>query len=139
MPRSALLALLLLTACSRWDEARPIAYGETACAYCHMTVLSAEHAAQLVPVSGAVQDFDEAGCLLRYAAGKPLADGDRLWVHDEATGSWIDARRAFYAVPRRPRAGMMYGVTAWAERFEAARDSTARVLSYDEALAELGS
>ncbi len=140
MRRNLLLALGL-TACAPGAAVPPrIAVGEVACDYCHMTVESERHAAQLVPVRGRGRVFDEPGCLLRYASTMPLGAGDRLWVMEETSGAWMDARRAFYVLPGQPRPGMMYGVLAYAtaSAAEGAR-GTGRVLTFDAALAALRS
>ena len=45
---------------------KPIAYGETGCHYCKMTVVDKQHAAQLVTKKGKVFNFDASECLLNY-------------------------------------------------------------------------
>jgi copper chaperone NosL len=142
MRRSLLLATLLAAACGRGTDAPPaIAYGQVNCDYCHMSVEVERRAAQLVPVAGRPRVFDESGCLLHAlaVAGAP-EPGDRLWVHDEATGAWIDARTAFFVLPSRPPAGMMYGVLAYADRARAAaRRGEGRVVDFAAALAAVRS
>jgi nitrous oxide reductase accessory protein NosL len=106
-----------------------------------MTIETDARAAQLVPARGATQVFDEPGCLLRHVAALPvLPDADRLWVRDGASGEWIDARTAVYAVPDRPREGMMYGVIAYRDAAVAARLAPGdRLADFASLLAELRS
>ena len=141
MRRNLLFALALVAACAPGGE-RPaaIAYGEVNCDFCHMTLERERHAAQIVPATGTVKVFDEAGCLMRYVA---MAEGrigerDRLWVHDEASLEWIDARQAVFVVPAGPVPGMMYGVLAYRDRIRADEARAgARVTDFATYLREL--
>ncbi len=138
--RHSLVLVAALAACTAGGHGRPvtIAVGEVPCDYCHMVITSERHAAELVPATGAARTFDEPGCLLRFVAGRPDVADERLWVRDEATGEWIDARRAFYVVPDRPPAGMMYGMLAWADAgAAAAARPDGRVSSFEGVIAEL--
>lgn len=135
-----LAAAAALSACAAGDARPPaIAYGEVNCDFCHMTIEREQHAAQLVLARGGPKRFDEAGCLLHYAAMARLPADARLWVHDEASGAWTDARTAWYVVPARPAPGMMYGVLAYADRAhaEAARGDGA-VTDYATLVATFG-
>jgi copper chaperone NosL len=136
MPRSLLLALCLAAGCTAAPEPRPIAYGSDVCDWCRMTITRESLAAQIVPARGAVKRFDEPGCMLRHAAAAAPGAQDRLWVHDAASGRWIDARTARFVVPSRDVQGMMYGVLAYADHAhaEAARGDGS-VVSLDSLLA----
>lgn len=141
MRRSLVAMALLLAACALVpaDRPQPIAYGEAGCDFCHMTIESDRQAAQLVPVTGTPRSFDEAGCLMHYVAmtgDTPAPAG--LWVHDETSGEWMDARAAFFVVPSRPVPGMMYGILAYRDRASAdeARGE-GRVADFHSLLAEL--
>lgn len=138
--RRSLLALALLAACAG-GQSRPasIALGEASCDFCHMTIESERRAAQWVPPSGLARSFDEAGCLMRYVAMASPGDPEgALWVHDEASGEWMDARAALFVLPGSPVPGMMYGVLAFRDRARAdeARGE-GRIVGFDALLAEL--
>jgi copper chaperone NosL len=145
MTRRSLLLLLVAaaTGCGGADQTpRAVALGEANCDFCHMTVERERTAAQLVPATGAVKVFDEAGCLLRYVAvaeGR-VRDADRLWVHDETSGEWTDARAAWYVIPAAPVPGMMYGVLAYRDRARALEaQGEGRVVDFASYLGELRS
>jgi hypothetical protein len=104
-----------------------------------MTVETERRAAQYAPTSGRVRVFDEPGCLMRYIAMAAPGDPDgAIWVHDEASGDWMDARRAFFVIPASPVPGMMFGVLAYRDRdrAEEARGE-GRIAAFHELLAEL--
>lgn len=141
MRRNGLLAAALAACAGAAGQPVPIALGDDACAYCHMTLTDERHAAQWIPATGSPRIFDEAGCLLHYAAamGAVPAD-DRLWVKDEAGGAWVDARTAVYLIPERPDAGMMYGILAYRDIATAeAVGATGRMVHFDDLVAELRS
>ena len=141
MRRNPWLALALATACARAaDRPAEIAYGEVNCDFCHMTLERERHAAQIAPAAGTPKVFDEAGCLMRYLAmaGGRVGPDDRLWVHDESSGAWTDARSAYFVVPPGPVPGMMYGVLAYRDRARAEEARGAgRVVDFAAYVAEL--
>ena len=96
MRRNLLFALALVAACAPGGE-RPaaIAYGEANCDFCHMTLERERHAAQIVPATGTVKVFDEAGCLMRYVA---MAEG-RIGERHESAGGIL-----FFAAPMSDKA-----------------------------------
>ena len=143
MWRSArlLTVLLAIGACrpSAAGEPAPIAYGSTTCDYCHMTVNTSSHAAQLVPASGSPRTFDEAGCLLNYLARAGAEPLGQAWVHVEDADEWLPADSAFYLVPERSGGNLMFGMLAFRDQQHAADHAAGRVLRFSEVLAELRS
>jgi hypothetical protein len=108
----AILATAVSVSCAQpADRPARLAYGEITCDYCQMGVTSERHAAQVTRPRGSPRAFDEAGCLLRFAARTGLAEDERAWVHTDGDG-WLAATDAWFAVPESPADGMMYGVTA---------------------------
>lgn len=92
MKRRHFLAALLLVACTSADVPRDPVWGKEPCAHCKMLVGDRHYAAQVV-FDGDRFFFDDVGCMVLWLekhAGKP-------WVHDAATGRWVDARTAAYA------------------------------------------
>jgi copper chaperone NosL len=49
-----------------------IAFGQEACAHCHMTIIDPRFAAELVTRTGKVYAFDDAGCLAAFAVSGPV-------------------------------------------------------------------
>ena len=139
-PDALALGLLLMLGCSRpTGQPVPVAEGRVTCDFCHMTVEVERRAAEIVPAVGTPKFFDEAGCLMRCVAmARTIGPDDRLWVHDEAGGAWIDARTAVFVIGAQPPAGMMYGVLAYADRAQAeAARGEGRAVDYATYLAEL--
>lgn len=58
----ALLALIIFTACSIAPE--PIKYGEDACNFCEMTIVSQAHSAQGVTEKGKQYKYDAIECMV---------------------------------------------------------------------------
>ncbi len=77
------IAALLAIACGE-PQPRPIAFGETACAHCHMTATDPRFAAELVTQRHKVFVFDDAGCLAAFLAegSVPADQVHSLWVTD---------------------------------------------------------
>jgi copper chaperone NosL len=77
----------------------PIAWGEAACAHCHMTIVDQRFAAELVTRTGRVYAFDDAGCLATFAVTGPL-EPDQVhsaWVTDfRQPGTLIPAQDAIF-------------------------------------------
>lgn len=79
--------------------ARPIAYGKEACRHCHMTIVDARFAAELVTVKGMAFVFDDVGCLAAFVeSGKvPAAEVHSMWVNDFLhPDTRLEARDAAY-------------------------------------------
>lgn len=57
---------LFALALSCTPEPKAINYGEEACAYCQMTIVDKQYAAQLVTAKGKAYSFDAAECMIRH-------------------------------------------------------------------------
>jgi len=64
MRKVLILIVTIVAACS--VAPKPIAYGETGCHFCKMTVVDKQHAAQLVTQKGKVFNFDATECMLNH-------------------------------------------------------------------------
>jgi copper chaperone NosL len=105
------LALLLAAGCAAHADGPPdIVLDRDACSHCGMLISDTRHAAALRTADGAVRVFDDIGCL-RNAAGQAV--GARMWVHDAADGSWMDAGEATFVVSPEVRTPMAGGVLAF--------------------------
>jgi len=87
---SGLLAFVVI-ACERptsWPpNAAAFRAGEEACAECRMFVSDARFAVQSHSRAGAVEWFDDLGCLLARDEGATEPEG--VFVHDFATDAWV--------------------------------------------------
>ena len=88
----------------------PIAIGRDECAWCRMPIDDPRQAAQFVPVHGTAALFGEVGCLLAWRSDNADAAGT-AFVSVAATGAWLEAGRAAYAVGVT-RTPMSFNITA---------------------------
>lgn len=107
-------ALAALAAALRWAQSPPDGpvdptWSRTPCARCGMLVGEPAFAAQLHTPAGDVRSFDDAGCLLLYAAEHP-AEEAAAWFHHLREERWVAAASAGFV----PAEGtpMSYGLGA---------------------------
>jgi len=111
------LLLLLLVGCSAGNTSGPeeVRWDRETCTRCAMALGDRLSAAQ---VRGApagqqtrVYKFDDIGCAVIWLDGQPWKDDARteLWVTDQRTGQWLDARAATYIPGKRSSMGFGLG------------------------------
>lgn len=83
---------------------------------CGMTIEQVLDSAQAVAPDGRTWFFDDVGCLAYWLKTNRLRDEMVLWVFSRDTGTWIDARGAWYS--RSDRTPMEYGFGAYVTRQE---------------------
>jgi copper chaperone NosL len=115
-------AMLFATSCGIKSDGPPrILVDHTACSHCGMLISEPIYAAAYQSPGAAPRVFDDLGCL-RHAAREEHADL-RVWVHDAATGEWMDGNQAIFvsspAIPT-PMAG---GLLAYRHADDAERAS----------------
>ncbi len=121
-------AVLVAAACSRRPETGPvpIRWDQETCARCGMAISDRHFAAEVRGGPDAdrtrVWKFDDIGCALLWLDEQPWKADPRveIWVTDQETGEWLDARRAWY-VPGQ-HSPMGFGLGARRERAEGALD-----------------
>ncbi len=121
LPRLAAAALVVATAgCGGEPAGGPpeIQVGLEECTYCRMILSEEKHAAAIVDATGTATSFDDVGCLVDHLRERPAAP-ERIWVHDHATGRWIDAEGAFFVRGPQAATPMASGLVAFASRPEA--------------------
>src|SRR5262245_36126110 len=96
--RCALLGLAMLLAAScRVAVVGPpdIAVDRTSCSHCGMLISEPVYAAAYETAGGEARVFDDLGCL-RDAVHADGVASPRVWVHDAATGEWMDGGDATF-------------------------------------------
>ncbi|HXE71320.1 MAG TPA: nitrous oxide reductase accessory protein NosL [Candidatus Nitrosotenuis sp.] len=114
----AALVLLFLGGCaSAPRDAGPpeLRLGHDVCARCGMAIDEARFAAALVGQEEP-RLFDDIGCLLESLREQPPPSPTRLWVHDFASGEWVEAGAAYYVLGVRVATPMGYALVAFAHR-----------------------
>lgn len=129
-------------ACHRAVPAGPpeLRLGVDACDGCGMAIDDPRYAAAARTDDGAesrVLKFDDPGCLARWEAVASAAGVRHRWVHDRASGAWIDADAATFARVNDLVTPMGSGIAAFRSRAEA--DTTVaehggEVMSWNEIL-----
>lgn len=125
-----LLLAGLLTGCSGQEATGPVEvrWDRETCTRCAMTV-SDRHASAQVRGAPAgqltrVYTFDDIGCAVVWLDGQPWSDDPRteIWVTDQLSGEWIDARLASYVTGKVTP--MDYGLGAQREASPGTMDFT---------------
>lgn len=85
-----------------------------ACSRCRMSIDRLTHAGEMLMADGRIRKYDSLGCLaLDYrdatATGTPPRE---VWVVDHATGRWLNAGEAYFALAGLATDHMGYGVAA---------------------------
>ncbi|MCF6355790.1 MAG: nitrous oxide reductase accessory protein NosL [Candidatus Polarisedimenticolaceae bacterium] len=96
--------LLFITACSGdpGTGAVVVEWEQDDCKRCNMILSDRFHAAQVrhKPTDGPseIYLFDDIGCAVVWLEDQAWKDDPaiEIWVNDHATGSWLDARKAYY-------------------------------------------
>lgn len=91
------LMMWFLSGCS--NGPRPINYGEDACAFCRMTIVDKQHAAQLVTEKGRNYKYDAIECMINHLSkwNKPPVK-IRLVADYANPGELTDAIHASYLI-----------------------------------------
>lgn len=99
MKKAFLFVLILTFSGGCAPEPRPIEYGMDACDFCRMTIVDAQHAAELVTGKGKVFRFDAIECMIHYRQQNDQTSFAFILVNDyERPGELIDARACTFLV-----------------------------------------
>jgi len=106
------LAMLLATSCGVTADGPPeIVVDRTACSHCGMLISEPIYAAAYDAGGGEKRVFDDLACLRNAAPAERL--GLRVWVHDAASGAWIDGAQAVFVSSPDIRTPMGGGILAY--------------------------
>ena len=125
-----LLISNLLVGCSGEDATGPgeVRWDRDSCTRCAMAVSDRHFSAQVrggaVGQKTRLYKFDDIGCALVWLDGQPWKGDARteIWVTDQLSGEWIDARLASYVAGKITP--MDYGLGAQPEALPGAMDFT---------------
>lgn len=122
--------LMLLTACGdkQVTGAIDVRWDREICARCAMAVSDPKFAAQVRDIrpdgKAKIYKFDSIGCAViwldKQSWGKP--GQSELWVNDNRTGEWIDARTAWYV--QKDNTPMGYGLGAQTDKISGSLNFT---------------
>lgn len=111
-----------------------IRYGEDMCDECKMIINEMYYAAGIVTANNSYR-FDDIGCMFifmsKHSDLKPL----KYWVHDYQTGTWIDAKKAFFVYTPEVKTPMGYGLLAFQDSLKTMEYTSvkgAKLLTFDE-------
>jgi copper chaperone NosL len=112
--------MLIATSCGGTADGPPaIVVDRTACSHCRMLISEPLYAAAYQAADGEKRVFDDLGCLRRAARAEH--GSLRVWVHDAASGAWIDGRAAVFVSSAAIRTPMGGGLLAYRNREDADR------------------
>ncbi|WP_343487247.1 nitrous oxide reductase accessory protein NosL [Allomuricauda sp. d1] len=127
-------SVLFLFACS--IRPKPIAYGETGCHFCKMTVVDKQHAAQLVTTKGKVFNFDASECILNYIKEIDSTSVGLVLANDyNNPGELIDATQATFLISEGIPSPMGEYLTAFSNKDdaqEALNEHGGRLFTWEE-------
>ena len=127
---SWLLLVLLLAGCSGEGATGPgeVRWDRESCTRCAMAVSDRHFSAQVRGGTAGqktrLYKFDDIGCAVVWLDGQPWKDDARteIWVTDQLSGEWIDARLASYVTGKVTP--MDYGLGAQQEASPGSMDFT---------------
>ncbi|MEA1888928.1 MAG: nitrous oxide reductase accessory protein NosL [Pseudomonadota bacterium] len=138
---------LLLAACSPEETSGPgeVRWDRETCTRCNMAIGDHQYAAQIrggaAGEKSKLYKFDDIGCAVLWLSDQPWKDSQdtEIWVIDQQTGNWIDARKASYI--KGKISPMNYGLGAQAEATENSLDysqATAHIIKLEKGLHQHG-
>ena len=116
----AFLLLIGFNGCEKKQittELQEVHWDRDMCERCKMVTSDRHHAVQVInPKTGKAYMFDDIGCAVLWFDEEKIAwkDQAKVWMTDVDTGTWIDARDAFYDTDNVTP--MAYGYAAHAKK-----------------------
>jgi copper chaperone NosL len=115
-----ILALFLVVSCS--VKPQPIEYGTDTCAFCQMTIMDRQHAAEIVTQKGKSFKYDAIECMIRDLKNHESAGIAYYLVSDFAESSKLtNAFEASYLISENIPSPMGANLSAFKEGSEANR------------------
>ncbi len=134
----AAFTILLCVLVSCKIEPEQINYGSDACAFCKMTIVDQQHAAQYVSNKGKQFKFDAIECMVNAIAEKGSEDIELFLVADyQVPGSMINAKEATYLISKEIKSPMGANLSGFASKEKALvtqKDSGGDIYTWQELL-----
>ena len=113
---SLLLSIMwLISSCTPTPE--PIEYGSDMCDFCKMSIVDAQHGAELVSTKGKVFKFDAIECLIGYSKENKETKYAFELVNDYSTPKeLIDASQSIFLISEKLSSPMGANLTAFGNR-----------------------
>jgi copper chaperone NosL len=111
----ALLVVAIAIGVVLWpapEGPEPIAYGRDVCARCRMQLGRPGFAGELRGADGALQKFDDVGCLLE-AVVTAHRETPEAWVEDHRDGTWVPLLAAHFVRTEGVGTPMDHGIVAF--------------------------
>ncbi len=113
-----LLSMAFLISCSA--EPKPIEYGSDACAFCQMTIVDRQHAAEIVTDKGKAFKYDAIECMIRDLKNHESSKIAHFLITDFAeSGTFTDALQATYLISENIPSPMGANLSGFKENKEA--------------------
>ena len=138
LPLTLVFFALLFAGCEA--KKQPIAYGQTNCAHCQMTVSDKRYGAEMVLKTGKALFFDSAECLVQYLEENPeeKAKGKMFLVTNfDKPEDLLDAEDAIFLQSKNLPSPMGMFLTAFQNRAAATKmqeQQGGRILTWNEAV-----
>ena len=130
------ILLCVLVSCN--IEPEQINYGSDACAFCKMTIVDQQHAAQYVSKKGKQFKFDAIECMVNAVAEKGSEDIEIFLVADyQVPGSMTSAKEATYLISKEIKSPMGANLSGFASKEKAMltqKDSGGDIYNWQELL-----
>jgi len=130
------ILLCVLVSCN--IEPEQINYGSDACAFCKMTIVDQQHAAQYVSKKGKQFKFDAIECMVNAVAEKGSEDIEIFLVADyQVPGSMTSAKEATYLISKEIKSPMGANLSGFASKEKAMltqKDSGGDMYNWQELL-----
>jgi copper chaperone NosL len=98
---AGIMAFLMLMMMSCQPSPKAISYGSDNCTFCKMTVVDAQHAAEVVTDKGKVYMFDAIECMVNYIDQNREKEYAFYLVNDfQSPKALIDAQASFYLISK---------------------------------------
>ena len=130
------ILLCVLVSCN--IEPEQINYGSDACAFCKMTIVDQQQAAQYVSKKGKQFKFDAIECMVNAVAEKGSEDIEIFLVADyQVPGSMTSAKEATYLISKEIKSPMGANLSGFASKEKAMltqKDSGGDMYNWQELL-----
>lgn len=131
-----ILAILSISLYSCSISPEPITYGKDGCAYCQMTIVDKQHAAEIVTDKGKAFKFDAIECMLNYNNENQEQTVALFLINDfKGSGDLIDAQKATYLISENipsPMGAFLSGFESAEKANEVQKDKGGELYNWDD-------